>query len=399
MVEVSSIRWRYPFLRFSLITSGNAILGYDTFKQVYPQTEQEPYGGMRFRANDALGSAGKITQDFIEGSTFAQSNETAFAQVFGPGTTQADIFGFTSVFNYQHVLDIENKAYTSWEQFFGPAQANGDRFTNTLRYNFSDGISTTYQGFSVIGFGANANETQVPQPFEAQDMVMLHDGMCSSTCAIASELLKNQGSVRTIAIGGRPQTGPMQGVGGTKGAQVFNWDEIQVRMQAVYFLGSPEQQAQWDKEDLGKTAFASQIFKRSAYQNSRIAGGVNLKDNLREFDDSQIPLEFIYEAADCRMFFTAPMITDVTLVWKGVVDRMFNGQVDKCVEGSTGDPSSISGGGQFRAGDGSITKGAAVQGNRTSPANSQFTGNAPESMISWWMWMVTMGACLIMVSW
>jgi hypothetical protein len=70
----------------------------------------------------------------------------------------------------------------------------------------------------------------------------LHDGMCSSTCAIASELLKDQGDVRTIAVGGRPQEGPMQGVGGTKGAQVFSWDDIQLRMQATYLcvaLSSP----------------------------------------------------------------------------------------------------------------------------------------------------------------
>lgn len=66
------------------------------------------------------------------------------------------------------------------------------------------------------------------------DYHQLHDGMCSSTCAIATELLKNQGAVRTIAVGGRPQEGPMQGVGGTKGAQVFSWDDIQLRMQAAY---------------------------------------------------------------------------------------------------------------------------------------------------------------------
>lgn len=272
-------------------------------------------------------------------------------------------------------------------------------FTNTLRYNYSDGISTTYSGFSVIGFGDNANETSTPQPFQANNMVMLHDGMCSSTCAIASELLKNQGSVRTIAIGGRPQSGPMQGVGGTKGAQVFGWDEIQVRMQAVYFLGSPEQQEQWDREDLGKTAFARQLFRRSAYQGGQIAGGVNLKDNLRQNDASGVPLEFMYEAADCRMFFTKEMISDVTMVWKGVVDRMFNNQMDKCVQGSTQDPSSVSGGGQFRAGDGSITEGVPQQGSgSTGSGGSSFTGNAPESMISWWTWMVTVGVCVVVVS-
>lgn len=366
---------------------GNAILGYDTFKQVYPQASQDPFGGTRFRANDALNQAGKITQDFLARRTFAQSNRTAFTEAFGQGITEADIFGFTSIFNYQHTLDTNNLEFATWEKLFGPERFNNDTFTSTLRYNYSDGISTTYTGFSVIGFGANLNETRTPQPFAPNDMVMLHDGMCSSTCAIASELLKNQGGVRTIAIGGRPQAGPMQGVGGTKGAQVFSYDDIQVRMQATFFLGSPAQREEWNKTDLGRTAFATQLFKRSAYQGGRIAGGVNLKDNLRQGDASKTPLEFIYEAADCRMFFTAPMVSDVTLVWKGVVDRMFRQGEGKglamCVEGSTMDKTSVMGGGQFRGGDGKINpiqgasrNGSGGAGGSGNTPTQQFTGGA-----------------------
>jgi len=382
---------------------GNAILGYDTFKQVYPQAEQEPFGGTRYRANDALNQAGKITQNFLARKTFVQSNKTIFTEAFGQGVTEDDIFGLTTPFNYQHTLDANNKAFRSWEQLFGPDEYNNDTFTTTLRYNYSDSVSTTYDGFSVIGFGANLNETTTPQPFQAQDMVMLNDGMCSSTCAIVAELLKNQGGVRTIAVGGRPQPGPMQGVGGTKGAQVFSWDDIQVRMQAAFFLGSPAQRAQWNKTDLGRTAFATQLFTRSAYRGGQVAGGVNLKDNLRQGDASKMPLEFMYEAADCRMFFTAPMISDVTQVWKGVVDRMF--QTDgsaMCVEGSTMDKTSVSGGGQFMGGDGKINPiasaatGPGTSGNR-SPA--QFAGVAAgraEERVWWLGTVVVMGVVAFM---
>jgi hypothetical protein len=95
------------------------------------------------------------------------------------------------------------------------------------------------------------------------------------------------------------------------------------------------------------------MFKRIVYgADGRPAGGINLRDNLRQNDSSQTPLEFIYEAADCRMFYTAPMINDVTMVWKGVVDRMFREDNRKvaCVQGSTGKASSVSGGGQSRSG-------------------------------------------------
>jgi hypothetical protein len=372
---------------------GNAILGYDTFKQVYPQAEQEPFGGTRFRANDALNQAGKITQDFLAGKTFAQQNKTVFTEAFGQGVTQDDIFGFTSFLNTQHILDASNAPFRNWEMLFGPDERNNDTFTNILRYNYTDSISTTYTGFSVIGFGANTNETKTPQPFQAQDMVMLHDGMCSSTCAIVSELLKNQGGVRTIVVGGRPQPGPMQGVGGTKGAQVFSWDDIQVRLQSVFFLGSPSQRTAWNATDLGRTAFATQLFTRSAYQGGRIAGGVNLKDNLRQNDATKTPLEFMYEAADCRMFFTQAMISDPTMVWKGVVDRMFKSSGRAmCVEGSTMDKTSVSGGGQFRGGDGKINPvaGAAVSNGSNGRGGSnpaQFTGGAPAKREEkvWWV--------------
>ncbi|PVH95380.1 hypothetical protein DM02DRAFT_537479 [Periconia macrospinosa] len=331
---------------------GNAILGYDTFKQVFPQADQQPFGGTRYRANEALNIAGQITRDFSANQTYAQKNVTAFRDNFG-STTQDDVFLFTVGFNYQHQLNAKEEKFNSWEQMFGPDNINGDQFTSTLRYNFTDEASYTYPGFSVIGFLENSNETQTAQPFKAENMVMLHDGMCSSTCTIASELLKNQGGVRTIVVGGQPKFAPMQGIAGTKGAQNFGWDDIQVRMQIIYSLGSPEQQTAWNKTALGRTAFASQLFKRTAYSgNGSPAGGINLRDNLRANDESKTPLEFIYEAADCRMFYTAPMINDVTMVWKGVADRMFDGGTKaQCVEGSTGNPSTVSQGGQAKSGD------------------------------------------------
>ena|SRR5690242_9892872 len=153
--------------------AGNAILGYDTFKQVYPQADQEPFGGTRFRANDALKSAYQLTGDFLANKTFVQSNQTAFVQAFGQGTTSNDIIGLTASFNFQHQLDINNQAIGTSDAAFGPQTVKGDQFTTTVRYNFSDPISTSYQGFSVIGFDQNKNETSTPQPFQAQDMVMV----------------------------------------------------------------------------------------------------------------------------------------------------------------------------------------------------------------------------------
>lgn len=151
---------------------GNAILGYDTFKHVFPQADQEPFGGTRYRANEALNIAGQITSDFNNNNTYAQTNQTAFAEAFND-ISQDDVFLYTVGFNFEHQLDAQNENINTWDQMFGPEQVNGDKFTTTIRYNFSDEASYTYPGFSVIGYRENANETQTPQPFASQDIVMV----------------------------------------------------------------------------------------------------------------------------------------------------------------------------------------------------------------------------------
>lgn len=55
------------------------------------------------------------------------------------------------------------------------------------------------------------------QPFKAEDIVIVYDGYCASTCTIFSELMRQQAGVKTIALGGRPNKDIIQAVGGVKG--------------------------------------------------------------------------------------------------------------------------------------------------------------------------------------
>jgi hypothetical protein len=57
---------------------GYTILGYDLFKQVFPQADQVPFGGTCYQANEALKLVGLITQEFNKNKTFVQTNQTAF---------------------------------------------------------------------------------------------------------------------------------------------------------------------------------------------------------------------------------------------------------------------------------------------------------------------------------
>jgi hypothetical protein len=155
----------------------------------------------------------------------------------------------TRGFNYLHHLDVNNERIASWEELYEPENINGDLLTRITSQNFSDELSA---GNPFIESMINTNETAITQSFRSENIVMmcidpsdsylvlmliteqLHDGMCSSTCATASKLLKDQGSVRTIVIGGQHKFGPMQGVAGTKGGQLYGWDKSRLLTEIAY---------------------------------------------------------------------------------------------------------------------------------------------------------------------
>jgi len=82
------------------------------------------------------------------------------------------------------------------------------------------------------------------------------------------------------------------------------------------------------------------------YQNSTVLGTyndlailrstdavVNARDGIRKGDAGQTPLQFVYQPADCRIYYTPEMVIDETAVWKTVADTAFNG-ISHCVAGS-----------------------------------------------------------------
>lgn len=61
------------------------------------------------------------------------------------------------------------------------------------------------------------------QPFEAENIVVVYDGYCASTCTIFSEFMRQQAGVKTVALGGRPTKDIIQAVGGVKGTNVRHY--------------------------------------------------------------------------------------------------------------------------------------------------------------------------------
>jgi hypothetical protein len=140
--------------------------------------------------------------------------------------------------------------------------------------------------------------------------------------------MKGQG-VRTIAFGGRPQVGPMQGMGGIKGSMVYDLADLASQLKQAKMLAnsssllSDEDLEKWDKyvptplEDWPFTVESARVNIINAF------GPTN----------DHIPRQYLYEAAECRRFFTYDNVIQQETLWQDAASAMFDG--GECVEGST----------------------------------------------------------------
>lgn len=283
------------------VNGGGYILqGYDLFRQLFPDVDQ--FGASRLRESETLIEAAHAFSDAVGGD-------------FNPETSDnSDLINiYESFLNYRYDYNATNQNFTSFEAKFGPVELRGDNFTELLRWNFNDPLTTinaTYGiGFDITGYGSRKNFTQ---PFAKEDIIMLTDGYCASTCTLFSEFMRAAG-VKVIAMGGRPESEQIQAIGGVKGAQILSFDDIYSEAQvAIEYAGSNN---------------VSALQKLSPYPNSRAATtGINIRDHiLPDHVEDGLPAQFVYEPADCRLYYTPAIINDITAMWKGAATAAFQG--------------------------------------------------------------------------
>lgn len=151
--------------------------------------------------------------------------------------------------------------------------------------------------------------------------------------------MKSRAQVKQVVFGGSARTGPMQAVGAVKGAQTYAYGVI---LEAIGDIFAEKTLTSAQTKTLEEKY--GDIVEPANYALSRAApemASVNVRNNIREGDESATPLQFVYEAADCRLFFTAEMYAEQSLIWRAAYNAIWRGAA--CVEGSTGHPSSISG--------------------------------------------------------
>ena len=295
---------------------GSLFLGYDTFKQFFPSIEPDIGARMRYStALDIIGSAfGNITLDDAANGSFDNK-----------GLTPADMY--LSPIHYANSVDADEQDFASWADMRGPVTINNASYTQIMRYNFSDPY--LYQGDtieSVTGYGPLANTPK--QPYAAEDIILLTDGYCASTCAVFSDLMRRLGGVRSVVLGGRPAFGPMQGVGGTKGVLVEPFAAIEASVAATLAdFGTAAQKKKW-------ADYLPQQFPIVMANPPT----VNFRSGYHPGSDT--PMQFLNESANCRLFYTPAMLTNVTNIWETVAQLAWGiggGTGQSCVQGSYSD--------------------------------------------------------------
>lgn len=307
---------------------GTIIQAYDLFKQLFPKGIAHAASD-RYRVHEST----KILSEYF--SRIAESVPREFVDANDNKTLhdlEDDVLD--SPFNYLSDLTVSNLNFPSREAKFGPFEHHGDNFSNLFHWNLSD-VLTPYEagGISIHGYGELANYTSAPQPFANEDIIVVTDGYCASTCTIFSELMRQREGIKYISLGGRPREGITQAVGGVKGTNNYPWNYIQYLAQLTItnLTSSKEESDKLDATELGDY-WDNVVFDRLAPDTSM---SVNLRDGIRDNDESQTPLHFLYEPSDCRIFYTKAMTVDVTAIWKAVADTAFRGK-NHCVAGSLG---------------------------------------------------------------
>ena len=338
---------------------GTVILAYDWFKQLFPS--MAPWGTSNFHAFDLFNDIGQTVTEKFDSNNPGRESLTS---------------NFGSIFNVDNELDTMDDQFSSWSDFYGPVHTHGDTFTNLVRYNLTNKADTGLQ-HGLSGYG-NLTNIVPKQTFSADNIVILQDGACASTCAVFAEFMKTQGKVKTIAIGGRSQTGPMQGVGGVKGANVYGNDYlIQIMEEGIAKDASKSEAKQLFNKYGTEVQAMYYATLRAAIGSEGHVARVNIRNNIRKGDTTRTPLQFVYEAADCRLFYTAPMMVDQETVWATTYEANWgNGN---CVKGSTGQASSKPGTGYIEkgpSGDSTYASGYDGPSGTSSGSKSTQTGAA-----------------------
>ncbi|KAK1753683.1 hypothetical protein QBC47DRAFT_430571 [Echria macrotheca] len=237
---------------------------------------------------------------------------------------------------FEEYMQPNGSAWPSFAAFFGPVTdpLTGASLTRPSLFNMSSQTANSV----LFNLSTPLSTPQYPQPFAAENIVLLTSGECASACAIFTDLLTARG-VRTVVAGGRPIEAPMQAVGHINGGPVS----------APHFTSL----CKTCSAAMATTSSSTKFFNESAaavrvVQQTR--PGDEMQFNLANIfmmrpdgsKDDEVPMEFRYRAANCKLFYTWAALADISVLWAQVREVVWGG--GRCVRGSTTNPDGRIGG-------------------------------------------------------
>jgi len=289
---------------------GQVAQGYELYRQLFPQAKT--FSGSRLPATAQIDLWGRLTYNSLNKTI----PEIAFT---GPWFKNA----------------VNGQRFPEWNDVFGPHQTGGGKQaeTATLEYDFANSTfirnddPDNFDDFIVSGFEADAEPRE--QPFKNEDMVILTDGNCGSTCTIFVGLAEREQNIRTVAVGGRPLNAPMQAVGNVKGPQVQNAKDL-IHAHAVL---AEETGLEIKSDELKALVLSSEAPPLQPLDMSSTVVNFRNAYAADDLDGKKGPTHFRYQAASCRRFVKPEYLVSVEALWKDVAAVAWGGA--KCVKGST----------------------------------------------------------------
>lgn len=122
--------------------------------------------------------------------------------------------------------------------------------------------------------------------------------------------------VKTVAMGGRPLPGPMQAIGGVKGSQVLELSGDGSLSQATDMA---RELAQADGAQVLSQQDQSQFdqvmpIPLEDFPLPLSLGSVNYRNTFSQTND-QVPTQFVYEPANCHLFYTLDTLASPEATW------------------------------------------------------------------------------------
>jgi hypothetical protein len=283
---------------------GNIFAGFALFKTLFPNLDIQTT--TRYRNHDLI-------RLVIE--SFKDAAEEALPISLDP----------VMEFAWQYQLAAPDGGPTGWKDYTDMLGPEGSNLT--APQFFEDFSKTTLEIPGIAGVPLPFEEP----PFSADNILLVTDGVCASTCSNFVALMMEVAKVQnTLAWGGRPNGNPMQLVGGVRGSNSLSFDTVAIQIGGVgdYVQNRTQQGRPLLTDDQFQTALSLRPLATADYPIRLSSGSINFRNAY--YNGSDVPLQFDHQAAGCRLFYTAENIRNPASRWTDSAEAMWGNGSKGC---------------------------------------------------------------------